>query len=1181
MRSRSWLNLASFAIKILLVGLLLVNPLSNVEAHAKPQANGAVVILESNPQSVILELTVDDLETTLAEHQGRDYERISIPGLDLTATPGAPQLPTRGVLLAVSSLDGLTVDILDIGYTTRNNYSVYPTPVYEIENTDPNTSISGNLVEIFTIDHDLYATDAFYPEQIVTVNDAGMIREQAVAQVQFYPVQFNPVTRKLRHYDRIVVKVSWDVPVQAAYAPSRVETPAFDELLRSSLLNYRVQPPVDNVQAASAAVKTMVTNAPRSGSTKLKIGVDANGIYQITYHDLVDAGFDPSEIDPSRIQLHSGGIEHSIFVQGDGDGTFEPDDYVLFYGVARIDKYTNRNVYWLSTGTNPGLRMTTRDGSPASSTPLSNHFPTTVHAEENPWYWVLMPTGVGEDRFFWGDRISPSTNQLETARTYPISLTHISTAAADATVRVRLQGFTTLDHRTIIYLNDTQIDEQIWSGQIIFDHEIEIAHSLLTEGKNEVRIEAADTDAAVDQVLINWFEIDYWDTYVAEDDQLQFRPAESGNQRFTVSGFNADTVMLFDISNPTNVTLITNTTFRNTGNSNTLDFADNATSSSEYLATTPRRYHSPSTIEVDQPSNWKSPTNGADYIVITHESFYAETLTLAGHRAASGLRVATVKVGDLYDEFNHGVFNPSAIRDFLAYAYENWTAPAPTYVLLVGDAVQDYKDNRGVGAVNYVPTQLVETITFGEFPSDNWFVTISGDDILPDMLIGRLTANKGKDVKQITQKIIAYEQSPPDNSWNNRVTLIADDDIPEFESMSDQLGEHLPHYYSVNNVYVKNYPPGDPTADLMSHIDNGSILVNYSGHGEFSRWGKWDEEKKQILKPANINGLQNVDKYPVVTVANCLNGFFADSPAEISVAERFLLAKEKGAVAVWAPSTLGYPSGHRTLMTEFYDAVFQDDQITLGMATTAAKIDVYAQSKVWGELVETYILFGDPATQLGIPNNYPYIKSTTPANGATQVPFAQDIQIVFSKPVDPTTVNLSGDIGLSFNPNWNSDHTVVTYSHADFAHGASLMFSIDAKDRMGNVLGTGTAPSTWSFTVTNDNISPTGIIRAGDDSPSDITADATIEAEFSEAMQNNSIRYTISPAVPISKLTWDESGQIATFHHTGFEAGQTYTLIITEAKDLAGNVLSAPLELVFTIQEAVNSIYLPTILNQK
>jgi hypothetical protein len=45
-------------------------------------------------------------------------------------------------------------------------------------------------------------------------------------------------------------------------------------------------------------------------------------------------------------------------------------------------------------------------------------------------------------------------------------------------------------------------------------------------------------------------------------------------------------------------------------------------------------------------------------------------------------------VGDIFDEFSFGEKTPQAIRDFLAYAKDNWRT-SPRYVLLAGKAHGD------------------------------------------------------------------------------------------------------------------------------------------------------------------------------------------------------------------------------------------------------------------------------------------------------------------------------------------------------------------------------------------------------------------------------------------------------------------------------------------------------------
>ena len=112
-----------------------------------------------------------------------------------------------------------------------------------------------------------------------------------------------------------------------------------------------------------------------------------------------------------------------------------------------------------------------------------------------------------------------------------------------------------------------------------------------------------------------------------------------------------------------------------------------------YVVADRNAWQSPASITRYAPAvDLHDPANGADYIIITHHDFITGAQTLADDRAAQGLRTMVVDVDDVYDQFTDGIFNPIAIKAFLKYAYFNWQAPAPAYVLLVGDGHWNFKN---------------------------------------------------------------------------------------------------------------------------------------------------------------------------------------------------------------------------------------------------------------------------------------------------------------------------------------------------------------------------------------------------------------------------------------------------------------------------------------------------------
>jgi len=77
---------------------------------------------------------------------------------------------------------------------------------------------------------------------------------------------------------------------------------------------------------------------------------------------------------------------------------------------------------------------------------------------------------------------------------------------------------------------------------------------------------------------------------------------------------------------------------------------------------------SPLSAMPDRPSTWKSKSNAANLVIITHDSLKDSFRPLQALRQSQGLKVAMVDVEDIYDEFNFGNKSPQAIKDFLTYA---------------------------------------------------------------------------------------------------------------------------------------------------------------------------------------------------------------------------------------------------------------------------------------------------------------------------------------------------------------------------------------------------------------------------------------------------------------------------------------------------------------------------------
>ena len=681
---------------------------------------------------------------------------------------------------------------------------------------------------------------------------------------------------------------------------------------------------------------------PVSGTAK--IYVEEDGIYRLTHSALQEVGLGLKGVDPSLIRLTLGGQEVPIRVIGQGD-----ERTIEFYGTANESEYSSTNVYWLSIGQGAGKSMEERSVSSAKGDSPPSSFKATLHLEQDSLYWAKTTEEV--ERWYWQSFVAPARATL------PFTLSHL--AGPEGVLRVALLGGTSdpaePDHHVRVHLNDQFVADATWDGQEGFLIEADLSN--LLEGENVLVIEApGDTGAKADVTLLDWYEVDYPRRFIAEDDHLQFK-GDAGVYR--VAGFSQPEVEVFDITAPANPVYLSGAIVEPEGNTYAVSFSDPIPGQRRYLMVGPGAVKEPTSIAPTHPTSLRAADNQADYIVITHPDFRQGIQPLVEWRESQGVRVKVATIEEVYDAFSYGLTDPAAIRDFLHYAYQHWTRPAPRYVLLVGDASYDYRDNLKAPNKNFVPTYLVQTRFVGQTASDNWFVDFD-EDRLPEMAIGRLPVKSAAEIKIVVEKTIGYERNAVPGEWRQRVLFVADDDQPVFEATSDDLVKsYIPSNYEAIKVYLSDFAdPGQSKARIVEAINQGAVIVSYVGHAALNVWAK-----EGVFSSDDIAALRNESKLPFVVTMTCLDGYFHHPQADC-LAERLLLTEGKGAMAVFAPTSESLPSHQDVMVKALFQALFANGAPTLGEAVMRAKRTLPNGGRGYEDLIETYILFGDPALRL-------------------------------------------------------------------------------------------------------------------------------------------------------------------------------------------------------------------------
>jgi hypothetical protein len=966
------------------------------------------------------------------EVDGQVFQRLSLPGYLPNGEPGQPELLQTGVMLGIPVEGEVEVRILDAKIEELpGTYTVYPSPAHVVQR-DPNSGAADPLAgvqEQFTWDAAAYTGEEFQPAAVVSVEETAFVRGQRVARVLIQPVQYNPAQGALRVYRTLRVEAVF-TGAAAGAAHALAAPDLFDPLLQDQLLNYdqslawrseRGQP------LSSGRAPDTVYPGDTSRSW-FKTSLRASGLYKVTLADLQGAELAPLRTaNPAYLQVWNHGQEVTTHFIGDNDAQFEADEALLFYVQIEPTIYSETDVYWLSVGATPGLRMTTRDATPAGAVTDTAAWATARFEEDHifgpntPPYPVAAPY----PRWYWTELINVAQPEFTVDALLPNAVTSGYTAA----LRVRIQGVSQFlainpDHRVQVELNGQVVGVVTWDGVGTAQEEFQVPATWLQSSLNAVTLRVlALPGVSSDRSFLDWVEIDYRQSLTAVNNQASFVAAGGGRQEFQVEGFSTRNVLAFDVADPAAPVRLTGvqvasrtaqpaqapaapeqvTAVLSSAYQIFLPIVQSTVSASSsgysmrfgVTSATPRAYaltHAASTPPIaaltrDTGSALRGLANRADYLLITHRNLWSAAETLANYRRARGLSVALVDVQDVYDEWSNGRMDPRALRDFVAFAYGNWQAPAPSYLMLLGSGHYDYRLRTGLTTQPVlVPTYFACVDPWScEVAVDNEFVTVSGNDRLPDLAIGRLPARTLAEATVMVNKTMSYESSPPPGSWAGTLVFVADNfrdanGVPDlagnFEALSEGIIALTPPQYTVNRVFYDPYPNDDngepyryrtPTATtdaIVAAVNGGVAFLNYIGHASNTTWAHEALLRTRDVGRNDVTRFTNGTRQPIVLDMACVSGNFAD-PTVTGIEVMMLGWTAGGSVAGWGATGFGVATGHDQLHRGFYQAVFNSGVRTLGLATAAGKQTLWNSGRNL-DLMDTFDLLGDPALRINL-----------------------------------------------------------------------------------------------------------------------------------------------------------------------------------------------------------------------
>ena len=282
-------------------------------------------------------------------------------------------------------------------------------------------------------------------------------------------------------------------------------------------------------------------------------------------------------------------------------------------------------------------------------------------------------------------------------------------------------------------------------------------------------------------------------------------------------------------------------------------------------------------------------------------------------RKEQGYKVYSVSTSEIGTSFN-------AISDYISDAYYNWEFP-PEYVILVGDTSGSYQ----------VP---YSSASGGS--SDYPYSLIQGGDLLPEVIIGRISASSSSELNNIINKTIAYEKATyidfTGTDWYESSALVGDPSSTGNSAIiTNEYIENILNVYDFEDVGTC-YSCGSYSSWMQNRLQEGILYFNYRGYIGTSGFGS-----------TNINNANNGYMTPFATFITCATGDFNGT----SIAESFIkagsLANPKGAVAAVGTATSSTHTVPNNIVDMgIYDGIFAKGISTAGGALVSGKMALHS-----------------------------------------------------------------------------------------------------------------------------------------------------------------------------------------------------------------------------------------------
>ena len=814
--------------------------------------------------------------------------------------------------------------------------------------------------------------------------------------------------------------------------------------------------------ASAFDVSSYVTQSKLKSGKWVKISIPESGVYEITYDELREMGFN----NPESVRLYGrGGYRISEVMNGRAADDLLPvsvmrfGNKMCFYGNGPIryilSNYTTKPHFTreFNPYSQEGCYFLTEESTPEQQVPYKTQVVVTDY--------VNTPSSLN---FFYYEKelwsVSNSGKEMlgEDFTETPLMIDYNLPNLADSTIVVhstiaavpnKIAYANAVIHSgggndTTVYTASSSRIYKPSSDYVLYNYASPYAELKLSHPSEQGQYEPIVLcDSTVAMSRLDYFILTYTQRNVVREDAdnqtIMAYAKPKGNERYMLPNASSTTQVWFinDPNSPMMMSLKPYNDAAGTGYS----YFTSASSYAVYVAFDPAKTLKKISRFEEVPNQNLHAMETPELLILTDKLFHEQAERVADlHRTIDGLDVAVVDQDQVFNEFSSGTRDAMAYRLFCKMLYDRNPNKFKN-LLLLGPGTFDNRELNGEHPGNLLTYQS-DNSNYSDFTytTDDFFAFLadnSGANISSERLsigVGRMTPKDLAEAKNDVDKLVEYYANPDYGVWRNNTLVFSDSpDKGEYmfegEGYKNLIDNELLTGMHVSTVHNSMYPRSttqpnvqferkDATVakqKLANSFKDGLYFGTYVGHAGSVGLTKYSN---MWVTTDVIN--TRIDHLPILSTSCCdVARFDGDRRG---IAEVMYHQRYGGAIALLTTSRLVFASNNDDMNTFFIKSLFSN--ATKGHMPTLG--EAYKESKLCFESPETnklsFFLLGDPAIKVNYPISRFNITKVNNTNMTYSDAIAQ-ISPLMKFDIEAKVLDDQGNLDSSF----NGDATVTLY----------------------------------------------------------------------------------------------------------------------------------------------------------